>query len=216
MALTAPLAAASPTLRSLLSRRGNESGDRRSRLARSELPAGPHRQLHPHGAARNQLSTCSLEVGYIGKILRNEFMLMNLDAVPYMTTLGGQSFAQAYAQVYQQMFFNGVSAGNVTRPAVLRKRAGRSQLRLLQGLRQLHRRPWLPRTPRSSRKPPSSDLWNAMNKAPTLDSGPHHAQPAGARRHRGPEHLARHQYQPRAGATTTPCSSPSAPPTGTA
>ena len=25
---------------------------------------------------------------------------MNLDAVPYMTTLGGQSFAQAFAQTY--------------------------------------------------------------------------------------------------------------------
>ncbi|HTX35349.1 MAG TPA: carboxypeptidase-like regulatory domain-containing protein [Bryobacteraceae bacterium] len=56
----------------------------------------------------------SLEVGYIGKIIKNEYMLMNLDAVPYMTTLGGESFAQAYAQVYQQMFFNGVAATNVT------------------------------------------------------------------------------------------------------
>jgi hypothetical protein len=56
----------------------------------------------------------NLEVGYIGKIIKNEYMLMNLDAVPYMTTLGGETFAQAYAQVYQQMFFNGVSATNVT------------------------------------------------------------------------------------------------------
>ncbi|SPF54390.1 Cna B domain protein (fragment) [Candidatus Sulfopaludibacter sp. SbA4] len=53
------------------------------------------------------------EIGYVGKILRNEFMEINLDAVPYMTTLGGQSFAQAYSQMYQQMFFSGVSAANV-------------------------------------------------------------------------------------------------------
>ncbi len=59
-------------------------------------------------------SHAHLEVGYVGKILKNEFMELNLDAVPYMTTLGGESFAQAYAQIYQQMFFNGVSATNVT------------------------------------------------------------------------------------------------------
>ena len=40
----------------------------------------------------------NLEVGYIGKILRNEYMLINLDAVPYMTTLGRQTFAQAFGQ----------------------------------------------------------------------------------------------------------------------
>jgi hypothetical protein len=41
-----------------------------------------------------------VEVGYIGKIIRNEATQLNLDAVPYMTTLGGQSFAQAYANTY--------------------------------------------------------------------------------------------------------------------
>ena len=55
-----------------------------------------------------------LEVGYIGKILRNEYMLMNLDSVPYMETLNGQQFSQAYAQVYQQMFFNGAAPTAVT------------------------------------------------------------------------------------------------------
>jgi hypothetical protein len=41
-------------------------------------------------------------------------MEINLDSVPYMTTLGGQTFASAYAAMYQQMFFNGQSAANVT------------------------------------------------------------------------------------------------------
>jgi len=59
-------------------------------------------------------SRIQMEVGYIGKIMRNEFMEMNLDSVPYMTTLGGQAFSAAYASLYQQMFFNGVSAANVT------------------------------------------------------------------------------------------------------
>jgi hypothetical protein len=42
----------------------------------------------------------TLEVGYIGRIIRNEDENVNIDAVPYMTTLNGQSFAQAYANTY--------------------------------------------------------------------------------------------------------------------
>lgn len=42
----------------------------------------------------------TLEVGYVGRIIRNEMLSRNLDAVPYMTTLGGQSFADAYAKTY--------------------------------------------------------------------------------------------------------------------
>jgi hypothetical protein len=44
-----------------------------------------------------------VEAGYIGRIIRNEYQLINIDAVPYMTTLGGQSFANAYANLYQQV-----------------------------------------------------------------------------------------------------------------
>jgi len=40
------------------------------------------------------------EVGYIGRIIRNEWNQRDLNAVPYMTTLNGQSFASAYAQSY--------------------------------------------------------------------------------------------------------------------
>ena len=43
----------------------------------------------------------SMEVGYIGRIIRNEFQLINLDAVPTMVTLNGQSFANAFANTYQ-------------------------------------------------------------------------------------------------------------------
>jgi hypothetical protein len=53
----------------------------------------------------------SMEVGYIGRILRNEFQLMNIDSVPTMLTLNGQSFAQAYANLYLQ-----VSGGQAITP----------------------------------------------------------------------------------------------------
>src|SRR5882724_8673278 len=44
-----------------------------------------------------------IEMGYIGRTIKNEYELINIDAVPYMTTLGGQSFANAYANLYQQV-----------------------------------------------------------------------------------------------------------------
>ena len=51
----------------------------------------------------------TIEVGYLGRIIRNEFQEINLDAVPYMTTLGGQSFAQAWGAMYTQVVFSGVA-----------------------------------------------------------------------------------------------------------
>ncbi len=57
-------------------------------------------------------SHLSFEVGYIGRILRNEFQQTNVDAVPFMTTLNGQSFSQAFANVYWQLW-SGVSPSAV-------------------------------------------------------------------------------------------------------
>ncbi len=47
-----------------------------------------------------------VEVGYIGRIIKHEYELINVDAVPWMTTLNGQSFANAYANVYQELANN--------------------------------------------------------------------------------------------------------------
>ena len=40
-----------------------------------------------------------IEVGYIGRRITHEYQPLNINAVPYMMTLGGQSFAKAYAAV---------------------------------------------------------------------------------------------------------------------
>ncbi|MGC2831294.1 MAG: carboxypeptidase-like regulatory domain-containing protein [Candidatus Acidiferrum sp.] len=40
-----------------------------------------------------------LEVGYIGRRITHEYQPVNINSVPYMMTLGGQSFAKAYAAV---------------------------------------------------------------------------------------------------------------------
>ena len=44
-----------------------------------------------------------LEAGYIGRTIKNEFQEINMDPIPWMTTLNGQSFAQAWAGVYNQI-----------------------------------------------------------------------------------------------------------------
>jgi hypothetical protein len=48
-------------------------------------------------------SKFSVETGYIGRIIRNEFQLINMDAVPTMLTLNGQSFANAFGNLYQEV-----------------------------------------------------------------------------------------------------------------
>ena len=50
------------------------------------------------------------EAGYIGRIIRNEWQQVNVDAVPYMTTLGGQSFAQAFNAMYWPITAGGTPA----------------------------------------------------------------------------------------------------------
>ncbi len=40
-----------------------------------------------------------LEVGYIGRRITHEYQPVNINSVPYMMTLGGQTFAKAYAAV---------------------------------------------------------------------------------------------------------------------
>ncbi len=52
---------------------------------------------------RSLSSKIVMEAGYIGRKISHEFQEINIDAVPWMTTLGGQSFAQAWANVYNQL-----------------------------------------------------------------------------------------------------------------
>ena len=52
------------------------------------------------------------EVGYIGRIITHEWMQRDLDAVPTMMTLGGQSFASAFAGTYIAMCGLGATCTN--------------------------------------------------------------------------------------------------------
>ena len=56
-------------------------------------------------------SKTMLEVGYIGRLIRNEYQPLNINAVPSMMALGGQSFAKAYAQLEIQYCGGGTAKG---------------------------------------------------------------------------------------------------------
>src|SRR6185437_10696783 len=52
-------------------------------------------------------SNFSTELGYTGRIIRNEYQAHDLDTVPYMMTSGGQQFQHAFAQLWQQIASGG-------------------------------------------------------------------------------------------------------------
>ena len=64
----------------------------------------------------------TLELGYIGRRINHEYMPVNLNAVPYMMTMGGQQFKNAYANTLLQYCggFAGMGGGGCvgTRGAV--------------------------------------------------------------------------------------------------
>jgi hypothetical protein len=111
--LTAPLAAPSATLPQPFYPGGAypESVDSES-LDPNFRP--DHTDNFTFTLQRELNSRMHLEIGYIGKKISNEYQSTNLDSVPIYETLGGQSFANAYAQLYQQLIFNGVPAASVT------------------------------------------------------------------------------------------------------
>ena len=68
--------------------------------------------------ARQLNNKFSLEMGYIGRLIHNEYLPINLNAVPYMMTKGGQTFAKAYANAVIGYCGNGnvknLGGGNCT------------------------------------------------------------------------------------------------------
>jgi hypothetical protein len=107
--LVAPLPPASPTLPQPLYPGVND------------IAAGAGEALDPNfrpnvvdtftlSFARQLTNKVSLEVGYIGRLINNEYTPVNLNAVPYMMTKGGQTFASAYANTVIGYCGNGNTA----------------------------------------------------------------------------------------------------------
>jgi len=88
------------------------------------IAAGAGEVLDPHfrpnvvntitASFQRQLnSRMSMELGYIGRFINNEYMGININSVPHMMTKGGQTFAKAYANLVMQ-YCGGITglAGN--------------------------------------------------------------------------------------------------------
>jgi hypothetical protein len=56
-------------------------------------------------------SKTMIEFGYIGRKITHEYQPLNINAVPYMMTLGGQTFAKAYAALETEYCGGGTTAG---------------------------------------------------------------------------------------------------------
>lgn len=113
---TAPLPAASPTLPQPFYRgvNGAVAGD----TTALDPNYKPERTDDIDLTIQREIATkMTVEAGYTGRILRNEYQEINLDAVPYMTTLGGESFAQAYANTYMSLYNLGTGLATGTTAA---------------------------------------------------------------------------------------------------
>ena len=117
--MTAPLAAASPTL------------PQPDYPGINAVSAGAGESLDPHFrpnvvdsfdlTIQRQLSkNVTMEFGYIGRRVTHEYQPININAVPYMMTIGGQRFDKAYASMVTQYcggnagLAGGNCAGNVS------------------------------------------------------------------------------------------------------
>lgn len=101
--LVAPLPAASPTLSQPFypGVNGNASAGDVDALDPNYRPE--RTDNFTISIQREVARVATFEVGYMGRIIRNEYQTINLDAVPTMTTLDGQSFAQAFGALYTEM-----------------------------------------------------------------------------------------------------------------
>jgi len=63
----------------------------------------PNKSYEMNFTIQRQISSkFTVEGGYIGRVIRNEYQPIDLNAVPYMFTLGGQSFAKAYGNLVME------------------------------------------------------------------------------------------------------------------
>ena len=119
---------------------------------------------------RELRSNMMLDIGYIGRTVRNEMQELNLDGVPYMTTLNGQSFAQAYSAVYSAMNFSGVAAGSVQSQPFFEAALGGANSAYCQGYGSCTAAVASKLTS-NFKTTAVSDIWAALNKASSWTLG---------------------------------------------
>jgi len=109
----------------------------------------------------------TLEVGYIGRLIRNEMLAQNLDSVPYMTTLGGQQFSAAYAAAFFATPATGTLNSSFVAPAqaFFESALGGANSAYCAGYANCTSAV-IAKNTTAIRNTAVSDLWTALNKAP--------------------------------------------------
>lgn len=102
--LNAPIGAAAPTLPQPVFPGFSVAGGIPIKAAAEGSALDPHTRPSSVDSVdftiQRQLSNrVTMEVGYIGRYIHNEFAPVDINAVPYMMTNGGQSFENAYANL---------------------------------------------------------------------------------------------------------------------
>jgi hypothetical protein len=109
--MTAPLPSASPTLAQPFVTGGTNGAAADPTILDQNFK--PNRTDNFTLAVQRQInSKMTLEIGGMHRKSTNETSELNLDAVPYMLTLGGQQFSQAFAAMYSSL----CGGGGVTYP----------------------------------------------------------------------------------------------------
>ena len=111
-----------------------------------------------------------IEVGYIGRIIRNELQELNIDAVPYMTTLGGQTFTQAYANLYTAIALQGQIPASVAAQPFFEAALGGAGSAYCKAATSCTAALAIANTT-LIKNTAVSDLWAAMNRAPSWTLG---------------------------------------------
>ncbi|MGA2147395.1 MAG: carboxypeptidase regulatory-like domain-containing protein [Bryobacteraceae bacterium] len=170
--LTAPLPAPSATLPQPFfpGVNGAEAGD----VDTLDPNYKPERTDNFNVAIQREInSKTTLEIGYIGRIIRNEYTEVNLDAVPTMMTLGGQSFASAFAQTYWQLYNQGfASNATVTGQPFFESALGGAGSSYCAGYSSCTQAVVSKNSISDFKYVETSTLWAAMNKASSWGPGP--------------------------------------------
>jgi hypothetical protein len=121
---------------------------------------------------RQMNRSVSMEVGYVGRRIRNELLALNLDAVPYMMTQGGQTFAAAFAQAYFATPASGTLSSSFTATAqpFFETALGGANSAYCQGYANCTSAV-IAKNTTAIRNTAVSDLWSALYKAPSWAIG---------------------------------------------
>ena len=149
---------------------GNAPGSGDSKLDPTMKPG--HIDQFDLTIQRELSSKAKLEIGYLGSRSVGEQMYYNLDSVPYMTTLNGQTYEQAYVNLYNEV------SGNqpIQAQPFLESAMGGPNSPYCKGFASCTAAVASNQRANILTTQYATNLWSAAERRAGVDSGPHHGQ----------------------------------------